>query len=231
MATPKKASAKTKAAKEEKPEVISETKKETTQQPNVIPHVVSEQDVINNPDAGLTAGETVEITSANENEFEDPDTSKEPGTQLSFAEAELAMDTGSLIKLPKWGGFWFKDITSGKTYVLTKEGEIVDNLEEEHKESNEWEIAEPTSEQEILLSDFFEKLNSELPRASDLKVIGFNRRKGGQFEKIKKQISFEQLTNREGLPGEVNRDSEILLSDGSVYDYEKQQITQQKASL
>src|SRR5690606_18046175 len=74
---------------------------------------------------------------------QDPDTSKEPFTQMSFAEAEEQMEKGVCVALPGWGGFCFKKIAEDQIYVMTKEGDIVETPHDEYKESNEWFVVAP----------------------------------------------------------------------------------------
>lgn len=74
---------------------------------------------------------------------------------LTFQAAETLLKRGNCIALPEWGGFWFIEIKTGKTLVLTKEGIIVDTPWEEFKKCNDWKVVVPNPEQEKILYDYF----------------------------------------------------------------------------
>lgn len=73
---------------------------------------------------------------------------------MKYEEIEKELKTGELVKLSDWKGFWFNHIKTGKTYVLTKDLEILDTPYEKYKERNDWEIAIPTEEQKEVLYKF-----------------------------------------------------------------------------
>lgn len=88
---------------------------------------------------------------------------------LSYAEAEKLMLKGELIKLPEWEGFWFGNIKTGKVFVFTKEGKILDNPETKYKERNDWvvvdEVDQETTEK---LSAFHQDLEDREVNSIDL---------------------------------------------------------------
>lgn len=47
-------------------------------------------------------------------------------TNLAFSEALHAMEAGSKIKLPEWGGFWTWEEKDDTIVIFTKEGEVLD---------------------------------------------------------------------------------------------------------
>lgn len=65
---------------------------------------------------------------------------------MSYAEALDALDKGFKVKLPEWGGYWFKDGDSIK--VFTKDGDILDtpwiNIPEDQnvKHREDWQITD-----------------------------------------------------------------------------------------
>ena len=81
---------------------------------------------------------------------------------MTYEEAEKLLKTGSLIALPEWGGFWFNNIKTGETLVITKEGEITKATWEICKERNDWRVVDATDEQDQLLRDYFEKVDAVL---------------------------------------------------------------------
>lgn len=74
---------------------------------------------------------------------------------MTYEEAEKLLETGKLISLPEWEGFWFGNIKTGETLVLTKEGEILNTPNPEFKERNDWKEVDATPEQQKLLDDYF----------------------------------------------------------------------------
>lgn len=83
-------------------------------------------------------------------------------TEMSFEEAEKFVNTGHLIALPEWKGFWFKNFKTNELLVLTKEGEITKSIFDEFKERNDWEVVNPTEEQAELLEDYWEAFENSL---------------------------------------------------------------------
>ncbi len=81
---------------------------------------------------------------------------------MTYEEAEKLLKTGSLIALPEWEGFWFNNIKTDETLVLTKEGEITETPWEICKERNDWRVVEAKDEQDQLLRDYFEKVDAIL---------------------------------------------------------------------
>lgn len=73
---------------------------------------------------------------------------------MTYKEAEKFLLIGDLIQLSDWTGFWFNNIKTGKTYVLTKDLEIVDTPYEHYKLREDWGIATPTEEQKEVLYKF-----------------------------------------------------------------------------
>lgn len=74
---------------------------------------------------------------------------------MTYEEAEKLLETGKLISLPEWEGFWFGNIKTGETLVLTKEGEILNTPNPEFKERNDWKEVDATPEQQKLIDDYF----------------------------------------------------------------------------
>jgi hypothetical protein len=81
---------------------------------------------------------------------------------MSFEEAEQLVNTGHLIALPEWKGFWFKNLKTNELLVLTKEGEITKSIFDEFKERNDWKVVNPTEEQAELLEDYWEAFENSL---------------------------------------------------------------------
>jgi len=81
---------------------------------------------------------------------------------MTYEEAEKLLKVGKLIALPEWEGFWFNNIKTDETLVLTKEGEITENPWEICKERNDWRVVEAKDEQDQLLRDYFEKADATL---------------------------------------------------------------------
>ncbi len=105
---------------------------------------------------GYVKAGDVNFDSAVSKEFvEDP---KE--TEMSFEEAEKFVNTGHLIALPEWKGFWFKNLQTNELLVLTKEGEITSSIFNEFKERNDWKVVNPTEEQAELLEDYWEEFEN-----------------------------------------------------------------------
>lgn len=158
---------------------------------------------------------------------------------MPYEQAEEEMKVGNLVALPDWEGFWFKQISDPeKTYVLTKEGKIVDTPHEKYKDSDAWQVVQANEEQDALLAEFWEKKNEEVQKAAgenykkliSLKAEAYNRVKGTSFIKLSKKISYEDLKDRKNLPSDSSRDSEFILSDGSVFDLESSRVTNQNLS-
>lgn len=80
---------------------------------------------------------------------------KEDIIAMTYEEAEKLLKIGELIALPEWKGFWFNDIKTGKTMVLTKEGDVINTPLDEFKERNDWLTVEATEEQGKLLDVYF----------------------------------------------------------------------------
>jgi len=81
---------------------------------------------------------------------------------MTYEEAEKFLKVGQLIALPEWEGFWFNNIKTDETLVLTKEGEITETPWEICKERNDWRVVDATDEQDQLLRDYFEKVDAVL---------------------------------------------------------------------
>jgi hypothetical protein len=80
---------------------------------------------------------------------------KEDIIAMTYEEAEKLLKIGGLIALPEWKGFWFNDIKTGETLVLTKEGDVINTPSDEFKERNDWITVEATEEQGKLLDVYF----------------------------------------------------------------------------
>lgn len=153
---------------------------------------------------------------------------------FDYLQAEEKMDLGHPVTLPEWGGFWFKPHEDpSKTYVLTKEGEVLDTPHEEYKERKDWKIAEPTKEQEQILEKFWKKrqqnIDSEASKQKEdydsLNAVAHARSVNGAFVKLKKKISISDLSERKNLPVETERQSLFLMDNGFVFDLEKGELT------
>lgn len=83
-------------------------------------------------------------------------------TGMTYEEAEQLTNTGHLIALPEWKGFWFKNIKTGELLVVTKEGQIVNTPFDEFKERNDWKTVDPTEEQAELLESYWEEFEKQL---------------------------------------------------------------------
>ncbi len=77
---------------------------------------------------------------------------------MTFEEAEKLAQTGELITLPEWEGFWFVDIKTGLMSVLTKYNEILDTPFEEFKTRNDWKTVEASPIQASFLEKHYQKL-------------------------------------------------------------------------
>jgi len=77
---------------------------------------------------------------------------------MTYEEAELLMAQGECIALPEWEGFWFRNIKTTETLVLTKEGEITNTPLDEFKERKDWITVIPNETQNQLIKDYFESL-------------------------------------------------------------------------
>jgi len=76
---------------------------------------------------------------------------------LTFEEAEKLAQTGELIALPEWSGFWFVDIKTGALSVLTKDNEILQTPFDEFKTRNDWKTVFASPEQSLLLEKHYQK--------------------------------------------------------------------------
>lgn len=173
---------------------------------------------------------------------DEADTSKEPFTQMSYDEAKKLLETGGLIKLPDWQGFWFADIDNPEqVYVLTKEGEVLDNPMEEYKESNEWTVAEPTPEQSQIISDFWFKkeqdeeaakiqkdLEDEYNESISRKAVLYNMAFDGSFSKVEHNVTLKDLQSRKKS---IKDAVEIVLEDGSIFNAITLSVTNKKHIL
>lgn len=148
-----------------------------------------------------------------------------------FSWADEKMSVGKTVALPEWEGFWFKEIASGKTFVLTKEGKVLDNPDEKYKEETGWEEIEPTEDQQKALEKFWEGKRSKKEKSfTGLKAKAYNKGRGTGFIKLKKHISIKDLQDRKNLPNDVSRTSEFVMTNDLVYDLENQQLTNKKIS-
>lgn len=150
---------------------------------------------------------------------------------MTFAEAEAEMDKGVAVKLPEWGGLWFKQIAGdGQIYVLTKEGNVVDTPHDEYKNRNDWQVAEATDEQHEILTNFWEgkKSSERLAKQNGLKAMYFNRG-GGSFVKVPGTFKVSDLLDRKHPAGTMI-DSEFLLENGQVFSVKEGRITNKDLS-
>lgn len=77
--------------------------------------------------------------------------------KITFDQALIHMNSGGLVKLPEWEGFWFKNIKQDQILVFTKEGQILDNPDESFKKRDDWQLVdEIPEEQMIVLNNYFE---------------------------------------------------------------------------
>lgn len=64
-------------------------------------------------------------------------------------------------------------------------------------------------------------------KEKEAKAIFYNRKSSGQFIKLEKSLSLEQLKQRESLPSDVSlKDSEFLFEDGAIYNIGSQSFIQ-----
>jgi hypothetical protein len=137
---------------------------------------------------------------------------------LSFEEAEVFLNIGELVKLPEWGGFWFKNLKTDKIYVYTKDDVIVDTPFDKYKERNDWEAFTSIDPDKYLKLSEFQKLlnknsflNEVLDALSNGKKIGIKGSKQ-HFKEVDGKVnkysadgdylgvySFEQMKDVEGL--------------------------------
>lgn len=89
-------------------------------------------------------------------------------TNLTFEEADKWLEKGLCIALPEWTGFWFKNIKTGETLVLTKDGEIVDTPHEIYKERSDWKVVKVTDNQLKIISDYINEPDLPLKLVNDL---------------------------------------------------------------
>lgn len=78
--------------------------------------------------------------------------------KLTYKKAEELLQKGEYIKLPDWGGFWFKDKKSNKVMVLTKDGEVLDTPHNEYKSKRSWETTKPTKDQLDIIDKYYDSL-------------------------------------------------------------------------
>lgn len=81
--------------------------------------------------------------------------------KLTYKKAEELLQKGEYIKLPDWGGFWFKDKNSDKVMVLTKDGEVLDTPHDEYKSKRSWQKTKPTKEQLDIIDKHYGLLESK----------------------------------------------------------------------
>lgn len=89
-------------------------------------------------------------------------------SDLTFEEAEKWLKKDLCIALPEWTGFWFKNIKTGETLVLTKDGEIVDTPHEIYKERSDWKVVKATDDQLKIISDYINEPDLPLKLVNDL---------------------------------------------------------------
>lgn len=159
---------------------------------------------------------------------------------MTYEEADVEMDYGQAVKLPEWVGFWFKEIGTDKTFVLTKDGEVLDTPHEEYKERNDWQLVEPTDEQSEILGKFWSKRElgktaednkRQHDEISEAKAVAYNRHRGMSFKKLSKKISLEDLQSRKNLPLDSGRTSEFILDNGLVFSLERGLTHENKSNL
>lgn len=216
-----------KVAKEEKK--VDDTAKDPKQEPKqAVQDTISE-----NPDTD----KGIEKESLESKDIE-PDTSKEPGTQLTFKQAEAEMGKGIPVKLPEWGGFWFKKVGEDQIYVMTREGDIVDTSHDEYKERNDWMVTEANEIQSQLLDGFWakrkqDKIDAEnkkiLEDNNSLKALFYSRSYGGQFIKVPGKLTVSDLLEKK-FPPNTNIGSEFVLENGSVFSVKENAITNKDLS-
>lgn len=224
-----------KATKVSKAKAAEETKK--TEQPETTQDTGNEK--TNQPKENSEKENTLQETEGENNG---------DNSGMTYEQAEIDLNIGAAIKLPEWKGCWFNDITTGKTYVLLDDGNIVDTPHESYKERNDWQIAELTDEQNSIIKEFWNTLSASKEQDVDaaqkeieednikqneeynkLHAIAYNRGKNTSFIKLKKTISIEDLHERKHLPYDAVRDSEFVMNNGYVFDLESSQLTNKKS--
>ena|SRR5688500_18975160 len=60
---------------------------------------------------------------------------------INYAQAMRAIQDGQKVKLPDWGGYWYKD--GDKIMVLTKDGDVLDTpWHEKYQHRDDWQITD-----------------------------------------------------------------------------------------
>lgn len=233
MTKKKETASKAKAAEDAKETKAKVAQPKNETKPETKKDVESKDDSVASPDAS----ESIISTQSTKDTSEEKESLKSPENTsggMSYEDAEKAMNAGQVVALPEWGGFWFKSIDDQeKTYVLTKEGKIVDTPQDEFKERNDWKVVEPTDEQSELLEKFWNKqqvkIDNEASKQREeyesLKAVAHAGSKTGNFHKLKKKISISDLEERKNLPDDVQQESVFLMDNGFVFDLLSGQLT------
>jgi len=241
MAKNSKDTSKAAAAKEETKKTNDEAKKTTTASKTKSETKTGEVKTEEAPKGAVQSTnptESSEPSSEKENDVKSQDLHSKQ-KDLSYKEASELMSLGAVIKLPEWEGFWFQDMTTGQTFVLTKDNEILDTPDERFKSRIDWEVSTPNKDQEKLLKEFWaksqkkfegqgEKINKD---NASKKVVAVNSRPGSSFHKLEKPISLKKLETRESLPAIHTIDSQYLLDSGEIYSFKDNSITNEDGSV
>lgn len=177
------------------------------------------------------AKNSTEATQDTGKEKESLKSTKKAPKGMTFSQAEAEMEKGVPVKLPEWGGFWFKKISGdGTIYVLTSDGQLLDSPRDEYKQRNDWQVAAPTDEQSAILEAFWEqkKASEEVAKRNALKAVYFNRG-GGSFVKTPGKFTVADLMERK-YPNGTMIDSEFLLENGQVFSVKEGRITNKDLS-
>jgi hypothetical protein len=81
---------------------------------------------------------------------------------MNFGQALEALNEGKKIKVPEWGGYWFKQ--SGIIKVMTAEGVVLETPHfQQYIFRQDWEIAEKDNKKDSTVYDLLIKEENDLP--------------------------------------------------------------------
>ena len=135
MAKNSKDTSKAAAAKEETKKTTDEAKKTTTASKSKTESAEANKKPQENATEAPQSIKNKEECKPSGKEEKTPENKDLPFKEkdLTYEEASGLMSIGAVVKLPEWKGFWFQDMSTGKTFVLTKDNEILDTPDEQCK--------------------------------------------------------------------------------------------------
>lgn len=81
---------------------------------------------------------------------------------MNFGQALEALNEGKKIKVPEWGGYWFKQ--SGMIKVMTAEGVVLETPHfQQYIFRQDWQIAEKDNKKYSAVDDLLIKEENDLP--------------------------------------------------------------------